>query len=409
MILKSLARAITARLLARTALAFALVLPFASSASAITTVTIEGTTVVIHVPIEVAGLTSKMSATLADGTKTNAGDYLQQGAMKIWNDALAGFKFECLSFRLDLQLIPVAWEAPHQAGRHRVQFEIGDPPENCPPEMLERWRANVWDPTGSDDTVPNLDNPFPFTRDVNGHWFQPSADVVAHEVGHVLGLGDDYFRTANPDGTSSVTGYKPEAGGITYDAGGKGTGTFTTSGIGIPDPTAVARVILQMKAAGILPQCWKGTLNAEAVFSFPENGPAGNWLKCTDAWAVETTVITSSDGTLSGAAMARRTAQVKCDRPAPVTMVSAMGFRIEGKHEATALHLRFVSDGVHEPPGGIDMTGFSALLGGIGDPKIIDLPIIGKNEASGPVNLAWVMRSNRRNASGHLVLECAAC
>jgi hypothetical protein len=164
-----------------------------------------------------------------------------------------------------------------------------------------------------------------------------------------------------------------------------------------------------MKAAGILPQCWEGTLHAKAVFTFPENGPAGNWLKCTDAWAVEMTVITSSDGTLSGEAKARRTEPVKCDRPAPVTMVQAVGFRIEGKYEATALHLRFVPDGVDMPPGGIDMTGFNVLLGGSGDTKIIDLPIVGKTEASGPVNLEWVMRSNKRNASGHLALKCTTC
>jgi hypothetical protein len=274
--------------------------------------------------------------------------------------------------------------------------------------MRERWLANVWDPTGSDDEVPSLDNPFPFTRDVNGHWYRPSGSVIAHEVGHVLGLGDDYFRTPNPDGTSSVTGYKPEAGGISYEAGGDATGTFTTGGVGVPDPTAVARVILQMKAAGVLPKCWKGTLQSKAVFSFPENGPAGAWLSCTDAWAVETTVITSSNGALSGQATSRRVSPLHCDRPAPISLAQVINFRIEGSYDAAALHLRFVGKS-SEPPGGVDMTGFNALLGGIGNPKIVDLLMVGTKEARGPVKFDWATTRSKRNSSGDLSLECTTC
>jgi hypothetical protein len=396
------------------ALAALLVLACAPAAAK-TTVTVEGTTVVIHVPIEVAGLSPKMTVTVpADtevngdkipaGTKMNGAEYLQQLVMKIWNDALEGFKSgDCLTFRLDLQLFPVDWAAPHQPGRHRIQFDVEDPPDSYPAALREAWVTNSWDPTGPDDNVPSRDNSFPFTRDASGHWYRPSARTIAHEVGHVLGLGDDYFRTPNADGTSSVTGYKPEAEGIFgYGQGGQGAGgTFTTSGTGKPDPVAIARVIQQMKEAGILPQCWKGTMQATAVYVVDKQ-------RCTDSWSVDMTLITDSDGAASGQAKAQRTAAVKCTYQFPFNPVQSVAFSVEGRRQNSMLQLRFIG-GPFQPPGSIDMTGFTGLVQGIGTPKTVDIPIVGKDQARATTQFAWTTGGKVRNGSGQTRLKCTTC
>jgi hypothetical protein len=404
-------------------------------ASAKTTVTVEGTTVVIHVPIEVVGMSAKATVTLpedieiggvkmAAGTKANGAAYLQQGAMNAWNKALAGFKWaDCLTFRLDLQIIPIAdRKAAHQPGRHRVEFDWEDPPDWLPADMRESWMVNGWYSTGPDDIHPDRDYSFPFTGDVYGHWFRPSAATIGHEVGHVLGLGDDYFRHGNPDGTSSVGGRKPTGEMIENadtpvvrpsaddiaDAKAEGGtaeswfgGTFTTSGVGMPDPAAVARVIEQMKAAGILPQCWKGTLQGDAVFVVDKQ-------RCTDSWKVDMTVITRKEGEASGEATARRTAGLKCTYQYPVNLVQAVTYRIEGQRQSSALQLRFTTK-AYEPSGSIDVVGFTALLQGIGTPTMVALPIVANTEAKGRVSLQSVIGPNVRNASGDAFLKCTTC
>jgi hypothetical protein len=218
------------------------------AAAAGTTVTVEGTTVVIHVQIEAAGMDLRIWDD-AKGEGIGWTQYLQREVGRIWNGALKGFKWgDCLTFRLDLKIIPVARDAPKHPGRHHVVLKGGN--------------DLFWNASGADDQMPTLDNPFPYQRDFEGAWgvdeINPGA--VAHEVGHVLGLGDDYYSTCDDKGNCQVTGVKPTGQGI--EGLDMEYPSFTTSGTGIPDPSAVARVIEQMRAAGLLPQCWKGTLTA---------------------------------------------------------------------------------------------------------------------------------------------------
>ena len=239
--------------LAAWALAFLAATYSLPAAAAGTTVTVEGTTVIIHVQIEVDGLLGKNLKNSDTGEAEDVAQYLQREVGRIWNDALKGLKWgDCLTFQLDLRIIPLAKGAPKRPGWHHVVFDFAS-------DM-------GWEATGPDDNVPTLDNPFPYQRDVSGTWNDDVLDpnVVGHEVGHVLGLGDDYYVTCkdfNDRSTCKTTGKKPTGEGI-EGLDMSGGGTFTTNGAGSPDPSAVARVIEQMRAAGLLPSCWKGTLTA---------------------------------------------------------------------------------------------------------------------------------------------------
>jgi hypothetical protein len=254
------------------------------TASAKTNVRLEGTTVIIHVPIEIG---------VGDpGTfgyrNTQTGEFIP--AAKLWkekieqifNDAFKGFVWkDCLTFKLELEIMLVPRGMKAKEGHHSVEW---DPKKG----------RSFWWPTGPDDTVSDRDFPYAYSRDMSGFFSTDNPNVLAHEVWHAMGGGDDYFETG---------GYKPEAAGIGERAGGvvlldsegfSGSGSFGTRGAGGPEAVHLARLVQQMKDAGVLPQCWKGKLRANA---------RGNIYN--DTADVEFNFLQTADGAVSGNGRAR--------------------------------------------------------------------------------------------------------
>jgi len=353
-----------------------------------TKVAIDGTDITITVPIDGVGIDKKTAAEW------------KHGAESLWNAAFnaADNPFKgCLTLKLVVDVQAHDFSYPAQPGRHMIFQTHGTTSNQASGTIAANGDpfktsadGNFDESFGNPDKAKNED---PYAPDDSTKKTDKS-NYVAHEVGHLIGLGDEYTVTgSNPRTTKPLPGRE---------------NTLMADG-GRIDAALLKQLLKRLKdETHQMPDCLKGTLHANAVYSVPKNGPAGAWWKCTDAWAVDMTVIAAADGALSGQAISRRDAPPKCEWPATATWTQVVNFQIAGSRDAAALHLRFVykSD---EPAGGVDMTGFNALLAGFGNPKVIDLPIVGNKQARGPVTFDWADPSNKRNVAGDLSLECTTC
>jgi len=211
--------------------------------------------------------------------------------------------------------------------------------------------------------------------------------VLAHEIGHLMGLGDDYqTRHSALNGRCGTLMANSENGVIDQQLADR-----------------LADII--SKYNGL--RCWKGTLNAGANWTVPtHSGPA----TCTDSWKVDLTVVETNKG-VTGTATANRDSAVQCVRPQmmPPVAVQTMGFKLKGNRDFGKFSVKFQAKD-WAPPGGIDTTGFSTLL--IGYPigsRTIDVPIISDTEAGGPFTADWPHPSNHRSATGQISLKCESC
>src|SRR5688500_18888504 len=93
-------------------------------AAAVTSLTVEGETIVIHVPIDMRGLRRATITNPATGERFEAASYIEREVERIWNEAFEGFSYACWKFRLDLELFPIGFESESVPGHHLVVMDM---------------------------------------------------------------------------------------------------------------------------------------------------------------------------------------------------------------------------------------------------------------------------------------------
>lgn len=225
----------------------------APEAAAKTTVHVEGTVVIIHVPIWIHSLDSGQPKPHPETRKLitaqELADYWATETERAWNKALGTFRYkDCYTFRLEVEMIAGAWDFKDPGPFVREGLAYGEglpaiyPPgyhyilyQGSNPNIVPR----IYDPA---TTNPNDDTTSAYDRSLIGEigytW------PYIHEVGHLLGFGDDYdHETGDP-----------------IDGRGE---TFMGTG-GTVDQTLVDRLAKLIEDSGTkLPECWKGTWREE--------------------------------------------------------------------------------------------------------------------------------------------------
>lgn len=284
-----------------------------------TRVSASGDVVTITVPIDVQ-LVGHDPVTDSDRTYF---DQLEKLTDKFWwGDKLRELRYrDCLRFELvlDINLLPDSPEAVPRDGAHQIEWWLDDP----------NVRSTVIDPGTSD---PTEDAPTAFRDSLTGQWGYMNIRDFNHELGHLLGLGDDY--TGYPDSTPL-----PGRDGTMMDGGST------------VDQALMDRIGKVIEEGGIeLPECdevWEGEVRY-AITGHPTIA-----LRFMGSARIAVGADESVDGSMRGRG-------VVTDFGGPHRFTSTCD--IGGRREATSLALELQSCTSSSAAGGFSGAGGSLTL-----------------------------------------------
>ena len=331
----------------------AAVLASPALANAKTTVSVSGTTATITVPVDIGEIGGKHFIDPDTGKQTTPAEYWTNGAEGVWNEGFAQFRYHgCVTFKLDLRIYPAnqtyvsgeGWKVDGPAGHHHIAID------------RDASRPYVDDPSAKSH---NDDTTGAYASDLGGVWTQQDFDVTAHEVGHLMGLGDDYTDPPNGDPSVPLPG---RAG--TLMAG---------SGTPVVDQALVDRLGKLVEQAGIkLPQCWTGTMDSDTTRIYRE-GVYGGQTHCTDQWHSTLAFGIDTSGKIEGHGEARLTSPATCDE-GTIRAAKLEAFLVGGQ----ATRHRFTLRLAYESGQGVSLAGWSANVthwGGGLHPELMGPPL----------------------------------
>jgi hypothetical protein len=353
-----------------------------------TDITVDGSTVTLSVAIDLIGAVD--SAGRAVRIEDDAGvpsafsDYWGEAAT-LWNDAFAKHSYNgCINFKLDLQFFPLPYNGTRTPGHHAVLIDPN-------PDV----RPGVFVPGGTDGTKDFTDA---FTMDLQGVWGVEDTATVSHEVGHLLGLGDDYIDVKDANGKVTTSAPLP----------GRENTQMARSHSKNVDQALIDRIGDEVEKSGKkLPSCWTGTMNSSSNYTV--TAPDGG-LICSGVWSTSFKFTVQADNTVSGTATSTIQGTPVCTHPEFLpTPVATMVSNITGTATATQLQLQ-LNQVSFAPADGIDTTGMSASLYGFSSvPSTITIPISSKGHAEGSQQLQAISSVNSYTSDNAIALDCQTC
>lgn len=363
----------------RTAFAFVLALaagaiqPLPVSADAGTRISVSGTHVTITVYLDIYmgvyfgdqpvvdtdGAILLPANPMPEETRTEVRK-LGEDAQNYWNRGLDGRTYrDCLTIEVDFVVEAVDREGTSLAQRTAEYLGWATVPGHHVVHWLEsEWGSGpmpqIYDPYDEDGVaMPGEDFASPYDSDLDGV-FSPELETTrdwAHELGHLLGFGDDYDRHGAP-----LPGRE---------------GTLMSSGGDFVDQGLLDR--LGKLIDGVepnLPTCWKGTMRSETSRDYSTG------TRCWDVWESALRFTIDMEGKISGDGNGTVVSGPACTQPAPEgPYITGQRFAISGDADRSRLRLGFALDGNSSVPAGAGMvTGLHTLYVASFDGPAVEIP-----------------------------------
>ena len=285
-------------------------------------------------------------------------EYAAQAAAT-WNQALAALPYKgCIPLRVAFHVQLLNAGQKGAAGHHQLDIDLTHP-----------GRSYSTDPgakTHNDDTSTA------YQQDLGGEFFFEGMSVRTweHEMGHLMGLGDDY----NDVGAHSVAT--------------PGRETTLMDGGSLIDQALADRLGEIAARAGLkMPPCWKGTIDADTTRVYTDSSGATH-NTCETIWHGEAGWMVAG-GTVSGHASITLQA-LTCAQNVGQAAFQAKGetFKVAGTQSGGAFHVRFTSEGVtggQADFGAIQLLAFTdpCALSGSSPPEVV-IPQTDASHAGGP-------------------------
>jgi hypothetical protein len=380
-------------LLLLASVAFVSLGPTAQSADGgATTVQVEGT--VVTITVNVVFLVVDLNDTPPDLMR--GWEQAVRAAEDYWNRGLANHPFKgCFTLRIRIAFSPVelyyydgSGSIPGHLIRYAEGFGLSPDPNRIRPEIS--------DPV---ETDPTKDSVGVYQGVADGFWppwlFENPRDV-AHEVGHLLGIGDDYHSVYDSDGRfqdiESTTGRE---------------GTLMDRGDAV-DQALVDRLGNLVEKSGVkLPRCWSGTVQAS---SHTEFHAYGGYLVCTENWNLTLSFTVDESGSIAGSGTGAFDSLQGCRSSIGWTFDNAttLAFDVKGTETDSELLLRFYEtaiDGANE-----GLLNYSMFISNDLTPPVLVVPRVGVDRAEGTVTISNTADNGQTADGSHVFsLTCADC
>lgn len=255
----------------------------------------------------------------------------------------------------------------------------------------------------NDDVAHTEDSPGSFKDLHQGQFGDLDIGGFVHELGHLMGFGDDYIRV--PDDSERGWHPEPKPGREGTLMGPRSGGNQVITGrVGRIDQALIDRIGDMLTEAGQnLPECWTGTMHSETDFTYTVD----NLGSCSNAWDTIFEVTVNEAGVVAGAGTATAAGPPKCSFPMLFSKLTEFPVQVQGQADDQQFELRF--GGVQQ--GGIDWGGFGLTILDAGQAPVGPPLVIPKTDpctAGGDVGLANEQLTVSGTSLNSVELTCSA-